>query len=135
MSSTSPYAHGAAVSVVHSGQKMEVSDSWPYLATPRVVPMLSPSSPTAPPPPPPLRNRAMLDGSYVEDSAIADSIHNVSNTAVPMRAVVSQGGPTQSGNPLLSGDVSKLILFAAVACGVVLLLDISAKTFISTIKK
>jgi len=109
---------------------MEVSDSWPYLATPRVVPMLKPTNPTVPPP---LRNKTMTDGSYIQDSAIASSIHEENTPNVPAISTVAARSSSSSGEDqsFMSSDFTKLLLFAAAACGAIILVDISAKTFMS----
>lgn len=124
--SYSPYNHGAAVSIVHAGQKLEPSDTWPYLATPRVIPALKPNNPTVPAP---LRNPSMIDGSYLEDAAAADSSHLVAQSPASQVGYSRRpSGATTISFPIeITSEWSKLLLFAAAACGLIVLIDIAAK--------
>lgn len=123
--SYSPYNHGASVSIVHAGQKLEPSDTWPYLATPRVIPALKPNNPTVPAP---LRNPSMIDGSYLEDAAAADSSHLVAPLAMQSSYAKRPLGATTISFPIeITSEWSKLLLFAAAACGLIVLIDIAAK--------
>lgn len=97
---------------MHSGQRMEVSESWPYLATPRMVPAVKIPDPTAPQP--------ARDPETPRAAAPPTPDIPVPPVPTPYRT---------PGVSFINSDVTKLLLFVAAACGAILLFDISAKTF------
>lgn len=130
----SAFMNAAQVAQVHGGQRLEPSDSWPFMrnAYPMMVPegqqQQQPSnSPMAPRVP--FQNPQQTSMfSYMQQSGAPSA--PASGPVVSPTA--SSGGQWPMASRLsISDDTAKLALFAGAALGSVLLLDVAARFFVN----
>jgi hypothetical protein len=127
--SESPFMNAAHVASVHSGQKLEPSDSWPFMRTAygelttaqvdapqRVVPQ-APNVPF----------------QYSQQTSMFSPMQGTGPQPQQSSVVVSPTSKAPSGLSKLSipEDTAKLVLFAGTAVGAVLLLDVAARLFVN----